>query len=320
MSLHSDGYQEEYLEDDLLVEMFSEHESDYNSIYDEEEIAEEVEDDIFVEEIEPQSNPVPAPLGSSSVPDTSSITPVDNKEDTDFTHIPVSSQLNPTWLELLKLKTQNSLSTIAMNQIISMFKRIKLEDLPKKYEVVEDTINCSNTGPVSHTLNGKPVYYFPIHRWLHIIVMLNLLGCLIVTHNSSTSHYQDMSTGSWFPGFLSRVPDGYTPLALDIYYDHFGVSNSDKLGGLYFSIANLPPDILMKPDNKFVLCLVPTGVNVQDVLRLVLNDFIFYQGKFTITISGLVYKLYCEIARLIGDIPGLAELCACLNHSAISPC
>jgi hypothetical protein len=163
------------------------------------------------------------------------------------------------------------------------------------------------------------MYYFPIHRWLHILVMLNLVASLVVTTNVS-NNYHDMASGSWFGEFLARTPEGYTPLALDVYYDHWGVSNSGKLGGLYFSVGNLPPELLMKPDNKFVLCLVPTGVNVQDILRLVLNDFIFYQGKFSITIGGVVYMLYCEIARIIGDIPGLAELCAVLNHRANCPC
>ena len=323
----SDGYCEEYLEVEQLGDIFSEHESD-NAINEcDEELDGEVNSNSeasdaaenVVDNNTQSGENDPAP-NTNSATETSSFTPLDKEDNEDFNHVPISSQLCSTFVELLKLKSENSLSTKVMNQFIRAYKRINLEELPKKYESVEDELKVSDVRPVSKRISGKLISYFPIHRWLHIIVMLNLLVGLMVTCNPQSSNYTDISSGTWFSGFLARVPEGYTPLAIDIYYDHFGVSNSEKLGGLYFTIANLPPDILMKPDNKFVLSLLPTGVNLQDVLRLVLNDLIYYQGKFTITIAGEVYKLYCEIARLVGDNPGLAELCACLNHSALSPC
>lgn len=307
----STGYREEAPNAELYANLFGTEQQSIPVFTDLEE-EDEVTD--LTAEV-PVSIEVPPALQAASCP---SIDPLDTPDK--LWYQPPLSVLNTSEQELLKLKAENSLSTIVMDKILQMLPKIKLTETPKKYHFIEDALlNSEVNVPLRATVDGASIHYYPLHRWLHIIIMLNLLGSLI-TAASTSEYYTDLSSGSWFVEFLARVPAGYFPLAIDMYYDHWSVSSSDSLGGLYFSIANLPPDIFMRPDNKFVLCLVPTEVNIQEILRLVLHDFIAYQGLLTISVAGREYNIYCEIARLTGDISGLAELCAVLNHRALSPC
>ena len=168
-------------------------------------------------------------------------------------------------------------------------------------------------------IDGKEIPYIPLQKWFSVWLQLNLFNHLTV-QALDNGVLGDISTGSWFPEFLNRTPNGYLPVALDVYYDHWKVSKNKKLGGLYFSLANLPPHLLMKPDNKFVCCLVPTGTDIQAVLLKVLMELIAHKGKFTINVDNVTVNIYLEIARIVGDIPGLSEMCALLGHSAISCC
>lgn len=127
-----------------------------------------------------------------------------------------------------------------------------------------------------------------------------------------------MTTGKWFIEFIARIPPGRTPYALGIFYDHWKVSSSTKIGGLYFTILNTSPNIYLRPDNKLVLALVPENVNVQDVLKLTLECLI--NPNFDVIICDARFCLYIEIAEIDGDTPGLAECCCVLNHNANSPC
>ena len=248
-----------------------------------------------------------------------------------LSYMELSTLLNETELSLLRLKSQESLSTRVMNKIFHLLPKLDLGDVPARFEQISETVETSNPAVSSveieycsttknHVEKGhRTVFFIPLHRWLHIFVQLNLTSALI-TAASNTPYYGDISTGSWFPEFLARVPANHTPIAIDVYYDHWGVSKSGKIGGLYIAIANLPSDMLMRPDNKFVCCLVPCGILIHRVLLHVLGDLIKTGGTFKIQIGNATFYFYVEIARLVGDIPGLAELCGLLNHRANSPC
>jgi hypothetical protein len=89
----------------------------------------------------------------------------------------------------------------------------------------------------------------------------------------------------YFIRFLARVPPDQTPQAIGIFYDHWKVSQGSKIGGLYFTILNVPPSIYLAPDNKFVLALVPEHVNVQEALALTLGCLVEHLGCIDIHIA-----------------------------------
>lgn len=192
-------------------------------------------------------------------------------------------------------------------------------DVPSTYQPIEDIAKTLVASIQEIVVNGKKVSYIPLQKWLPLWLQFNLFNKLS-TSSGNQEVIVDITSGSWFAEFLERCPDGHLPVALDIYYDHWKVSKNKKLGGLYITIANLPPSDLMKPDNKFVCSLVPTGVDVQDILFHVLKDFIAHKGLFKLTVDSVTVNLYLEIARIVGDIPGLSELMCVLGHSAISCC
>jgi hypothetical protein len=232
---------------------------------------------------------------------------------------PLSSILNATELELLKLKSEECLSTGTLNKIIQVFHRIQCTALPVSYNSLEQLVFQSTDVVQVEMVKNVPIHYISVQRWLPILVQLNIVSQLI-TRPSSSVRFGDISSGTWFREFLGRVPSGFTPLALDVYYDHWGVSKSGKVGGLYIAVANSLPAFLMKPSNKFVCCLVPSGVDIQSVLLLVLKDLVLNVGKFVVNVEQFTFHFYVEIARLVGDIPGLAEVCGVLNHAASSLC
>ena len=187
------------------------------------------------------------------------------------------------------------------------------------YKSVEKKLLHSHSIIKKETIGDKLLSFIPLHRWLSVLLQLNLL-LFLVTTPSALHIIGDITTGTWFKDFLFRCPPGWIPIAVDIYYDHWQVSDTAKLGGLYIAIANACPSFLMQPDNKFVVALVPEGFDVQVVLQAVLHDFLSYNGLFEVEIDGVLFHCYVEICCLIGDIPGLAELCGVLNHRVNSPC
>lgn len=228
----------------------------------------------------------------------------------DVNYRTLSEVLNETELLLLQLKSKESLSTRTLNKIISIVPKLSLNNLPQKFEQVITAVSSCNDMlesarlPSTSSLKefvtpegvSREVFFIPLHRWLHIFVQLNLLSMLVKSASTSTTYYGDISTGTWFAEFVRRVPAGFISLAIDVYYDHWKVSKGGKIGGLYITIANLLPDVLMCPDNKFVCCLVPQGIGVHRVLQRVLAGWIYKLRRFEIHVGGTVTRLYVEIA------------------------
>ena len=231
----------------------------------------------------------------------------------------LSQLFTPTQLQLVDLKVDCSLSSTVMDKFINFCRKGKMQNLPPSYDSIETKLLIDHCPIETAWISGVNMCFIPLHRWLPLLVQLNLL-LFLVTTPSAAPLVGDISTGNWFKRFLGRCPADRIPLAVDIYYDHWKVSDSSKIGGLYMSIANTTPHFLMQPENKFVLALLPEKVDLQMVLLAVLNDFIAHEGLFDVTLHGVNYSFYIEIARLVGDIPGLAELCCVLNHRALSPC
>lgn len=231
----------------------------------------------------------------------------------------VCRSVDDTWIELLRLKTENNLSTIVMNKIIKLVQVVKADAMPHKYIEIEDTLQLAHNSIQTAFIQGRAVDYVPVHRWIPIWIQLNLLDSLITVPQEG-QFFGDISTGKWFRRFILRVPNGRSPIALNVYYDGWSTSNTGKLGGLYVTIANIPPSLLMKTDNKFVCSLVPTGVHAHKVLELVFNDYLIRKGIFDIEVQQYPFLLYMEVARLVGDIPGTSDLLEMLNHRGNSCC
>lgn len=226
----------------------------------------------------------------------------------------------PTELDLMDLKSTCRLSTLTMNKIIKFCKGAKLDDLSISYEDLEGKMISKQSLIEAKEVQGcKSLPFIPLHKWLSVLIQQNLMMFLVTTPSAALL-VGDLSTGTWFEKFISRCPPNRIPVAFDIYYDHWQVSDSTKIGGLYMTIANSSPQFLMKPDNKFVLCLVLDGACIQLVLFDVLHEFISHKGLFEVVVDNIPFLLYLEICHLVGDIPGLAELCCVLNHRANLPC
>ena len=123
-------------------------------------------------------------------------------------------------------------------------------------------------------------------------------------------------TGKWFKRFVTKCENN-VPVAIDIYMDGWKVSNQRKAIGLYFTIANLDKSENWKVANKFPICLIPPTANLQHVLPKLLADVGYKLPPKEYTLSsyqGEKMMVKVEIARVIGDTPGIAEFCGVKNH------
>ena len=123
-------------------------------------------------------------------------------------------------------------------------------------------------------------------------------------------------TGKWFKRFVAKCADN-VPVAIDIYMDGWKVSNLKKAVGLYFTIANLDKSLNWKVTHKFSICLIPLSINLQHVLPMLLADvgYKLVAKEYTLSLfKGEKKMVKVEIARVIGDTPGIAEFCGVKNH------
>lgn len=87
------------------------------------------------------------------------------------------------------------------------------------------------------------------------------------------SPYAGIETANWFRRFVARCNElDALPIALDVYYDDWKVSNQDSIGGLYFSIANTPRHLLWRTMHKHLISLIPYSIDIQDVIVELLGD------------------------------------------------
>jgi hypothetical protein len=100
--------------------------------------------------------------------------------------------------------------------------------------------------------------YYKLTKWLKCILAsevsshlmteakdANLLGYLSMCfcycfHSDSIFRYGDITTGRWFGRLLQQCPVGSVPVTIDLYYDGWRLSHSNSVGGLYFTVSNLP--------------------------------------------------------------------------------
>ena len=207
---------------------------------------------------------------------------------------PTSHILNSTEIQLMELKSLCVLLSQTMNKIIAFNQSCDFSMLPNCYEDIEGKVFNSS---IIHEkeLEGSSIHFIPLQNWLPLLLQVNLLHSLVVSP-ASTLIVGDLSSGTWFSEFLARAPGDHIPLAIDIYYDHWKVSDSSKLGGLYMTVANTLPSFLLQPVNKFVLALVQDKIDLHVVLLLVLHDMIYHNGLFEVIINDTSYKFYIEIA------------------------
>ena len=127
----------------------------------------------------------------------------------------------------------------------------------------------------------------------------------------------DLTPGNWYRRFLLRIPDDHLPVVISIFYDGWKLSSTSSTGGLYFSIMNMKPNIYMRPESKFVLCLVPDNTSINLVLDATISCL---QDPILHTNVDFPQDWYIEITQIIGDVPGQAHICSLKSHSANYPC
>lgn len=94
------------------------------------------------------------------------------------------------------------------------------------------------------------------------------------------------------------------------------MSNLDSVGGLYFTFATYPRQTHWQVNHKYLICLVPHGANVQDVLPKMLEDVGLSMQPMDTTFSdGVQRSILLRIARVIADTPGVATFCETSGHS-----
>lgn len=103
---------------------------------------------------------------------------------------------------------------------------------------------------------------------------------------------------------------------MDTYYDDWKVSNLNSIGGLYFTFATYPRQTHWQVQHKYLICLVPHGAKVQDVLPTMLEDVGLNTTPMDVTFSdGNSRSILPRIARVIADTPGVASFCETSGHS-----
>jgi hypothetical protein len=207
----------------------------------------------------------------------------------------VPSNFTTTEIDLMNLKSSCTLSSKTMNKVIVFCKTANIQELPDSYEKLEaKLIHEQNLIKVKED-NDYKLSFIPLQCWLNVLLQINLLMFLVTVPSAAHQVVGDVTTGKWFKNFVGRCPTDRIPIAVDIYYDHWQVSDSTKLGGLYMAISNTSPHFLMQPNNKFVLALIPDNVDLQSVLFKVLYDFLSHNGLFEVELDGVLYKFYMEI-------------------------
>ena len=152
---------------------------------------------------------------------------------------------------------------------------------------------------IHENVDGVDISYLPITSWLLLF-----------------NSYSSLMTGKWFKRFVAKCADN-VPVAIDIYMDGWKVSNLKKAVGLYFIIVNLDKSLNWKVTHKFPICLIPLLVNLQHVLSILLADVGYKLPAKEYALSlfqGEKKMVKVEIARVIGDTPGIAEFCGVKNH------
>ena len=86
---------------------------------------------------------------------------------------------------------------------------------------------------------------------------------------------------------------------------------------MYFTISNLDKSLNWKVAHKFTICLLPSYIKLQEVLPKILQDISCKLPSSPYQLSkynGDIRNVKVEIARVIGDTPGIADFCGCKNH------
>ena len=86
------------------------------------------------------------------------------------------------------------------------------------------------------------------------------------------------------------------------------------------SIGNLPRSHLLATQNKFLVTLVPKGVDVQDVLAVIVPEL----KRMEVAMPSFFFnkwhqsrRAFVRIARVIGDLPGVATFLGLLSFNAL---
>ena len=196
---------------------------------------------------------------------------------------------------------------------------------------------------IERLLHGDIVIPFvPITSWLKLALSSNFAKQLFVKEVVTTKYvvtiagynngfklfvhfvfllydsYSSIVTGKWFQEFVIRC-GASIPVALDVYFDGWKVSNEKKLNGLYFTVANVDKSLNWKVAYKFPVCLLPPYVDLQVVLPQILECVGWKNPPSMYNLSKFDNEeksVKVEIARVIGDTPGVAEFTGVKNHRA----
>ena len=148
------------------------------------------------------------------------------------------------------------------------------------------------------------------------------------------------STGSrWFTKFMASLKEFQAlypneiciPLAGQLYFDEFGLTDKKRCGGLYFSFCNLPYHVTHEENYRLCLGFAPHGVSLLhclgghkgiDNLMGFIKDFrILERGaKVFSAVHGKEVVTFSRLMNGIADFPAAQVMAGALGVSALHPC
>jgi hypothetical protein len=165
--------------------------------------------------------------------------------------------------------------------------------------------------------------------------------------------YGNLNTGAWFTDFIEEfwdfkvnhldwvgiyivylnlicccndtvlVEQECIPVALEVYCDSFGVTNTRSSTGIYVGVSNLDISQKTRLENKMLYCLTPPGVDFMACVDNLLKDIdLLEKGVVTVwhAAKDTRVRLWGRVAITIGDMPASNKMNGYLGPGAVHPC
>jgi len=115
----------------------------------------------------------------------------------------------------------------------------------------------------------------------------------------------------------------YAIYRCSLYVDGFRTGSSGiSYNGIYLQPLSIPPRCRNDAGSSRVICAVPPGVSLGEVMRYIIDDYIaqVQTGSIVVDATGQRRRVFVDIINLVGDTPGMNAFIDVLGSSGRSPC
>jgi len=117
--------------------------------------------------------------------------------------------------------------------------------------------------------------------------------------------------------------ESYAIYRCSLYIDGFRTGSSGiSYTGIYLQPLSVPSRCRNDAGSSRVICAVPPGVSLGEVMRHIIDDYIaqVQVGAIVVDARGQRRRVFVDIINLVGDTPGMNEFIDVLGSSGRSPC